>query len=82
MARAAESFFHGGFGSDEQIRIAPHVAGNQHRLAELLVSRGYLRMTRSEGAGRAFAMDAESALLTLDDMLFNFRNIVADVVNQ
>ena len=44
---------------DEHVGVPPHVARDQHRLADVPELRRELGVPRGEGAGRALAVDAQ-----------------------
>src|SRR3989338_8922475 len=82
MAAGTKRLRHGPLRADEQIGIAPHVAWDDHRLADGTIIRWNVRMAWGEGAGGAFTMHAHGVLATVHLVSFELRNVVRHIVDQ
>ena len=82
VAGAAESFAKGLVRAHQHKGITPHVPGDEHRLARLLVGRGRLRVARGKGPGRTLAVDAEFFLPAVYLVLFDLGDVMGHVINQ
>src|SRR5690606_556250 len=70
----------GALGAAQDEAVAPHVARDDHRLADRAVARRHVRVARPEGAGRALAVHAQAAADAVDLVLLPLGDVVADVV--
>ena len=66
----------------QDVRAGPHAAADQHRLSDRTQRLGKRLVTGSEGAGRAFAMNEQITVLSIDRMPFDLAGIVRDVEQQ
>src|SRR5688572_10637082 len=81
VAGRAEGLLVSAGGADEDERVAPHVPGDDHRLADATVALGDLRMTRRVGARRALAVHADPQPLAAALEGLELGDVVADVVD-
>ena len=81
VAGGAEGHLHGCRRADGHERVPAHVAGDEDRLADLLVTLWYVGMAGREGAGSPLSMDAEPHLFTVDLVVFDLGHVVAHVVD-
>ena len=63
----------------QDVRAGPHAAADDHRLADVAVTRRQFGMTRAEGARGALAMHVQQAALAGDRMHFRLAGVVRDV---
>ncbi len=82
MTDRTEGFVHGASGADQHVRVAPHITGNQYRLADGAIAGGNLGMPGGKGPGRPLAVHTESPPSAFDLVLFPLGDIVTDVVNE
>src|SRR5439155_1401896 len=82
VTAGAERLGHGARGAEEEERVASHVARDDDRLPEWAEVGGEGRVARTEGTGRALAVDADAAGAAPDDVLLELRDVVTDVVDE
>jgi hypothetical protein len=82
VTRRAERALHTARSADKHPRCPTHVAGDNDRLARLLIRLRQLRMARRERTRRPFAMDPHLLLLAVDGVLFQLGDIVGHIVNK
>ena len=82
VAGRAERLLHAARLADQHPARPAHVAGDDHRLADLAVQRRHLRMARRERPRRPLAMDPDLLLDAVDRVLLELGDVVAHVVDQ
>src|SRR5262249_21194977 len=82
VAGGAERLLHAAGLADEHPARPAHVAGDDHRLADLAVQRRDLRVVGREGPRRALAVHPDALLLAADGALLELGDVVADVVDE
>src|SRR5437870_2705969 len=80
--RGAERFAFGFARACQNIRARAHAAADEDRLAGLVEIGRKIRMARTKGAGRAFAMDVEAPRPVMDNVLLDFARVVRNVIEQ
>ena len=68
--------------TDQNVRRRAHSATDQHRLADGPQRHRQVRVARSKGARRPFAVHEEPLGHTVDAVLFDFAGVVGHIVQQ
>src|SRR6266536_3681323 len=68
--------------SGKDVRRRPHAAADQHRLAGFGERARQFRVTGTECARRALAMNEESPPAAVDDMVLDLARVVRNIVEQ
>src|SRR5439155_21210956 len=74
--RRAEESFRARRCAHEQIRPSLHAAADDHWLADLAIARGHFLMSRSECARRAFAVNEQCFLFSINNVFFQLRGVM------
>ena len=67
--------------TNKHIRVSPHIAWDEHWLAQAAVNFRNLWVPRRQGPRGAFAVHAQPAGLSVHHMRFEFADVVTDVVD-
>jgi hypothetical protein len=68
--------------ADHEMACPAHVPGNKHRLSGFAEQGRKLFGSRTKCACCAFAVDAQTAWVTIDDVCFEFGDVVAHVIHE
>src|SRR5690606_8358558 len=81
VAGTSERLLHGTLRADEHVRVAAHVARNQHGLAHGPIPRGDVIAAGAEGPRGTLSMDTDLGLVPVDAVSLDLRNVVRDLVH-
>src|SRR5690349_20353034 len=82
MAGRSKGLVHAALLADKHPAGPAHVAWNDHGLADFAVAAGNFRMVGRKGARGAFAVHPDALALVADRVLFEFGDVVADIVHE
>jgi hypothetical protein len=81
MTGRAKGLVIGSLGTNQDIRVSPHIPRNQDGLANITICLGCLRVAGRISPGSSFSMHAKTALPTVDLESLELGDVVADVVD-
>ncbi len=82
VAGRAKGQLHRLLGTDKHIRVAPHIAGDKHRLTDASIFRGQGGVPGGESAGSTFPVDTKGLCMSIHFMLLDFSHIMRNVVDK
>jgi hypothetical protein len=81
VAGAAEGVAHRLLGTRKHVRVAAHIAGDEHRLTDGAVFRRQFCVSGRKGGRCVLSMDAQPPLAPIDDVRLEFGDVVRDFID-